>query len=100
MSDLFRDVSPEAPELQPIIEGLFGEYAARYGDYFSRDAEVELTEWYLAPQGLFIVLEREGEIIATGAYKPKDAHTAEIKRIWTHRRLRQQGLAAKVVQEL
>lgn len=91
MSDLFRDVSPEAPELQPIIEGLFGEYAARYGDYFSRDAEVELTEWYLAPQGLFIVLEREGEIIATGAYKPKDAHTAEIKRIWTHRRLRQRA---------
>ena len=100
MRNAFRDISPEAPELQPIISGLFAEYAARYGDYFSRDAEVELSEWYLPPQGLFIVLEREGEIIATGAYKPKDRHTAEIKRIWTHRRLRQQGLAAKVVQEL
>lgn len=97
MSEAFRDISPEAPELQPIISGLFAEYAARYGDYFSRDAEVELSEWYVPPQGLFIVLEREGEIIATGAYKPKDRHTAEIKRIWTHRRLRQQGLAAKVV---
>lgn len=52
MSDQFRVVSPEASELQPILNGLFGEYAARYGDYFSRDAEVELTEWYLAPQGL------------------------------------------------
>ncbi len=91
MSEAFRDISPEAPELQPIISGLFAEYAARYGDYFSRDAEVELSEWYLPPQGLFIVLEREGEIIATGAYKPKDRHTAEIKRIWTHCRLRQQG---------
>ena len=100
MSEAFRDISPDAPELQPIISGLFAEYAARYGDYLSRDAEVELSEWYLPPQGLFIVLEREGEIIATGAYKPKDRHTAEIKRIWTHRRLRQQGLAAKVVQEL
>ncbi|MDE5424736.1 GNAT family N-acetyltransferase [Raoultella ornithinolytica] len=100
MSAAFRDISPEAPELQPIIHGLFAEYASRYGDYFSRDAEVELTEWYLPPQGLFIVLEREGEIIATGAYKPKDSHTAEIKRIWTHSALRQQGLAAKVVQEL
>jgi hypothetical protein len=70
MSEQFRDVSPEDAELQPIIEGLFGEYAARYGDYFSKDAEVELTEWYLAPQGLFIVLERDGKIIATGAYKP------------------------------
>lgn len=91
MSEAFRDISPDAPELQPIISGLFAEYAARYGDYFSRDAEVELSEWYLPPQGLFIVLEREGEIIATGAYKPKDRHTAEIKRIWTHRRLRQQA---------
>ena len=93
MSDQFRVVSPEASELQPILNGLFGEYAARYGDYFSRDAEVELTEWYLAPQGLFVVLERGGEIIATGAYKPYDKDTAEIKRIWTKSSLRQQGLA-------
>lgn len=100
MSERFRDVSPDAPELQPILDGLFGEYAARYGDYFSRSAEVELTEWYLAPQGLFIVLEREGEIIATGAYKPFDTHTAEIKRIWTKHELRKQGLAARIVQEL
>ena len=100
MSDRFRVLSPEAPELQPIIEGLFAEYAARYGNYFSRDAEVELTEWYLPPQGLFIVLERDGEIIATGAYKPFDASTAEIKRIWTHSALRHQGLAVRVVQEL
>ncbi|UXY13264.1 GNAT family N-acetyltransferase [Kosakonia sp. ML.JS2a] len=100
MRERFRDVSPEAQELQPILTGLFGEYAARYGDYFSRDAEVELTEWYLAPQGLFIVLERNGEIIATGAYKPFDAQTAEIKRIWTKPTLRKQGLAARVVQEL
>jgi polar amino acid transport system permease protein len=100
MSERFRDVSPEDTELQPIIEGLFGEYAARYGDYFSKDAEVELTEWYLAPQGLFIVLERDGKIIATGAYKPFDERTAEIKRIWTDKTLRQQGLAGRVVQEL
>ncbi len=100
MNERFRDVSPEAAELQPILSGLFGEYAARYGDYFSRSAEVEQTEWYLAPQGLFLVLERDGEIIATGAYKPFNAHTAEIKRIWTHHQLRQQGLAAKMVHEL
>lgn len=100
MSEQFRDISPEAPELQPIITGLFGEYEARYGDYFSRDAEVELTEWYLAPVGLFIVLERDGEIIATGAYKPFDEHTAELKRIWTHPAMRKQGLARIMVCEL
>ena len=100
MRERFRDVPMDAPELQPIIEGLFGEYAARYGDYFSKDAEVELNEWYLPPQGLFMVLERDGEIIATGAYKPFDAQTAEIKRIWTQRTLRQQGLAGRMMQAL
>lgn len=100
MNELFRDVSPEDGDLQPIIDRLFGEYSARYGDYFSKDAEVELTEWYLPPQGLFIVLERDGEIVAMGAYKPFDEHTAEIKRIWTDKSLRQQGLAARIVQEL
>lgn len=100
MRERFRDLPMDAPELQPIIEGLFGEYAARYGDYFSKDAEVELNEWYLPPQGLFLVLERDGEIIATGAYKPFDEETAEIKRIWTHRALRQQGLAGRMMQAL
>ncbi len=100
MRERFRDVPMDAPELQPIIEGLFGEYAARYGDYFAKDAEVELNEWYLPPQGLFLVLGRDGEIIATGAYKPFDAQTAEIKRIWTQRTLRQQGLAGRMMQAL
>lgn len=99
MQEQFRDVSPEDADLQPIIAGLFGEYAARYGDYFSKDAEVELTEWYWRRRAVYR-LEREGEIVATGAYKPFDEHTAEIKRIWTNKTLRQQGLAARVVQEL
>ena len=82
MSDQFRVVSPEASELQPILNGLFGEYAARYGDYFSRDAEVELTEWYLAPQGLFVVLERSGEIIATVQELERRALLAGYSRIY------------------
>ncbi len=96
----FREVSPEAAELQPILAGLFDEYAARYGDYFSGHQEQELTAWYLPPQGIFVVLERDGEIIATGAYKPYDENTAEIKRIWTRRDLRRQGLAWQILQEL
>ena len=97
---VFRDVSPEAPELQPILSGLFAEYAQRYGDYFSSKQEVEQTEWYLPPQGLFLVLEQDNEIIAMGAYKPCDGETAEMKRIWTRSDLRRQGLALVVLKEL
>ena len=46
------------------------------------------------------MLERDGEIIAMGAYKPFDEETAELKRIWTRGDLRRQGLALLVVQEL
>lgn len=49
--------------------------------------------------GTFVVLERRGEIIATGAYKPYDKDTAEIKRIWTKAACVSR-LAARVVQEL
>lgn len=96
----FRDVSPEAPEIQPILTGLFEEYSALYGDYFAGHQEQERAEWYLPPRGRFIVLERDGEIIAMGAYKPYDTRTAELKRIWTRRDLRRQGLAVMVLQEL
>ena len=96
----FREVSPEDPALQPILNGLFAEYEALYGDYFSSQQEEEQTAWYLPPHGLFIVLERDGEIIASGAFKPFDTETAELKRIWTRRDLRRQGLAQLILQEL
>jgi hypothetical protein len=96
MSEAFRDISPDARSCSRLLAGCLPNTPPATATIFPRCGS-GVDEWYLPPQGLFIVLEREGEIIATGAYKPKDRHTAEIKRIWTHRRLRQQGLAAKVV---
>lgn len=100
LAEGFRQVSPEDKHLEPILTGLFAEYSARYGDYFSRHNEVELAQWYLPPQGLFLQLEQDGEIIATGAFKPYDATTAEVKRIWTRQELRGQGIAARVMRQL
>lgn len=96
----FRQVSPEDKHLEPILAGLFAEYSARYGDYFSHLDEVELTEWYLPPVGIFLQLEQAGEIIATGAFKPFDTQTAEVKRIWTRRDLRGKGIAGKMMRQL
>ncbi|GAA0504454.1 GNAT family N-acetyltransferase [Tatumella terrea] len=96
----FRVISPGAAELQPVLTGLFAEYRQRYGDYFSGHTEEDPPERYTAPEGLFLVLEDAGEIIATGAYKPYRGHTAEIKRIWTDKTLRGQGIARSLVSEL
>ncbi len=98
--DKFVHTTPEDPLIVPIIQGLFGEYKARYGDFFSNNQEVDPASLYAPPDGVFIVLLRDERPIAMGAYKRYDENTAELKRIWTDSTLRQQGLAKKVVQEL
>ncbi len=99
MSEAFRDISPEAPELQPIISGLFAEYAARYGDYFSRDAEVELSEWYVPPQGCLLSLSVRAKLSPPARISRRIA-TPQRSNVSGRTAVAQQGLAAKVVQEL
>jgi len=99
--DTFIYLQPEDPLIAPVIEGLFGEYAARYGDFFSKsDQPAEALDAYAPPQGNFIVLLREGTPIAMGAFKRYDEQTAELKRIWTRSDLRRQGLAQKILRKL
>lgn len=97
--DVFIQTVPEDPLIAPVIEGLFGEYRERYGDFFSSQPP-EDDSVFSAPDGIFIVLLRNGAPIAMGAYKRYDDDTAEFKRIWTDRRLRRQGLAQKILHEL
>ena len=98
--DKFIHTQPEDPLIVPVIEGLFGEYRARYGNIFGNRKEADAIGAYGPPDGVFIVLLREGRPIAMGAYKRYDDSTAEFKRIWTDSALRRQGLAQKVVLEL
>ncbi|PXW41534.1 acetyltransferase (GNAT) family protein [Erwinia sp. AG740] len=90
---------PEDERIAPVLDGLFAEYRQRYGDYFAHQ-DPEPQGLYLPPDGIFIVLMRDERPIATGAFKRYDATTAELKRIWTDRTLRRQGLAKRVLLEL
>ncbi|WP_067701968.1 MULTISPECIES: GNAT family N-acetyltransferase [unclassified Erwinia] len=101
IDDRFIHTSPDDPLIEPVLDGLFAEYRQRYGDYFAAQAEeVEPLGLYAPPEGAFIVLLRHETPIAMGAFKRYDARTAELKRIWTHRSMRRQGLAQKVLAEL
>ncbi|MFU8926695.1 GNAT family N-acetyltransferase [Acinetobacter puyangensis] len=114
MKEEFIQMSVDAPEVQPLLDRLFAEYEDIYGDFFERQGPAALeerkehhnreryepAEKYLPPNGLFIVLKRNNDVIAMGAYKRYDHETAELKRIWSHQELRKQGLAARVVKEL
>lgn len=102
MTDEIIVSNPLDPQAQPLIEGLIAEYQTRYGTLY--DSEGARKELYLyppaafaAPEGGFLLILRDGETIAGGAFMRYDSDTAELKRIWTHPELRRQGLARKVV---
>lgn len=103
MTDSILHTSPRDPRAAPLIEDLIREYDSRYGTLFSaggaRDEVFRYpTEAFVAPQGAFLLLQREGETIGGGAFmRHADDNTAEFKRIWTRPDLRRQGLARKVV---
>ncbi|MBO9687608.1 MAG: GNAT family N-acetyltransferase [Mitsuaria chitosanitabida] len=109
MPETFIQTSPADPRAQPLIAALAVEYQTRYEDLYRIDgesAEIELKRY--APAlftpaggGQFLLLLRDGEAIAGGAFKRHpDPRTAEFKRIWTDRRFRRQGLAGRVLAEL
>ena len=95
--------SPQAPEAKPLLESLIEEYDARYGHLAHRKggARAEIERYpahaFAPPFGDFLLLQRDGETIAGGAFMSHDDETAEIKRVWARSDLRRQGLATKVM---
>lgn len=105
MSDRFYYTTPLDPLAGPLIEELTFEYDSRYGDFFDAEgAKKEMNRYapdVFAPNGNFVLLLREGQAIAGGAFmRHEDDRTTEFKRVWTHSDYRRQGLAKRVLVEL
>lgn len=102
MADLIVRSSLLDAAAQPLLDGLVSEYDGRYGAA-SRPggARSEILRYpgeaFLPPLGDFLLLQRDGETIAGGAFMSHDDETAELKRIWTRPDLRRQGLAKRIV---
>jgi GNAT superfamily N-acetyltransferase len=58
------------------------------------------AEVFAPPHGNFLLLLRDGVAVGGGAFKRLDPRTAELKRMWTRRDLRRQGLSRKVLEAL
>ena len=102
MVDIIVQSSLLNPASQPLIDGLAHEYDLRYADLDrSGGARAEIlrypTDAFAPPLGGFLLLQRDGETIAGGAYMSHDDETVELKRIWTASHLRRQGLAHRIV---
>jgi GNAT superfamily N-acetyltransferase len=82
----------------PLLEGLTEEYTLRYGP--NSEMRRAAAADFEPPQGLFVILEWEGQAVAGGGFRRRDAEQAEIKRMWTAPGWRRQGLARRVLQVL
>lgn len=106
MSDRFIYTTPLDPLAKPLIDQLTFEYDSRYGSFYDAEGATKemnhyAPEVFAPPQGNFLLLLRNGEAIAGGAFmRHEDEGTAELKRVWTHSEHRRQGLARKILIEL
>lgn len=93
------------PRVAPLLEGLSGEWETRYGEWLrQREGPPELERYppeaFEPPQGNFLLLIRDRQTVAGGAFMRYDERTAEFKRIWTRPDQRRRGLARRVLAEL
>lgn len=101
---LYTDITD--PLAKPLFEDLSYEYSSRYGGDHRLDSpnNPEMKRFppilFQPPGGAFLLLLRDGEPIAGGAFMQIDDRTVELKRIWTASSYRRQGLSTRVLREL
>lgn len=104
MADRFIYTTMDDPRAAPLIEALSADYIRLYGEEYGEDAAAEMTRYpaerFAAPEGAFLLLQRDGVTIGGGAFKSYGPDTAEFKRIWVDDAYRRQGLAQKILIEL
>lgn len=107
LDEQFVYVPVHDPRARPLFDELTYEYSSRYADRIpAAEIDEELQRRYppdafAPPHGAFVLLLRNGEAVAGGAFmRHDDPGTVEFKRIWTHRDHRRKGLARLVLAEL
>ncbi|MFD0275135.1 GNAT family N-acetyltransferase [Kitasatospora sp. NPDC127111] len=95
-----RRVRLDDPLVEPLVRELTFEYVSRYGEGGRAEMDRYHAEEFAPPAGLLLLLLRDGEPVAGGAYRRYDRWTAELKRMWTDSRHRRRGLARRVLAEL
>ncbi|WP_156754123.1 GNAT family N-acetyltransferase [Actinokineospora pegani] len=90
-------LSYDHPDSARLIAEVRREYVVRYGG-------VDLTPvdpaQFAPPRGLFLVAYLDGAPVATGGWRARGGHEAEIKRMYVSPAARGRGLARAVLAEL
>ena len=103
-AEVFLRVPITHPDAQRLIAEVQAEYVVRYGGVDATPLDPAMFE---PPQGAFFVAYRDGEPVATGAWRLRDdveafgtRRTAEIKRMYVAPAARGIGLARRVLARL
>jgi GNAT superfamily N-acetyltransferase len=86
------------PEVATVLTGLAQEYERRYGAN-DEMSSVDPRQWD-PPDGVFLVLVRDGVTVAGGALRRLSPDTCEAKRMWTAPEHRRQGYASLILDAL
>ncbi|MFC7331053.1 GNAT family N-acetyltransferase [Marinactinospora rubrisoli] len=96
-----RTVTIGDAAVAPMMAELTAEYTRRYGaEAAAREMAGYPDSDFAAPHGAVLLLEHAGLPVAGGAFRRKDAHTAELKRIWTAAAHRRRGHGRRIVAAL
>jgi len=99
----FVAVGQHDPLAEPLLAELAVEYSSRY-DVTEQGTAAWLrshpAEAFAAPDGALLIGLLGEQPVTGGAFERFDAHTAELKRIWTHSGYRQRGYATALLTEL
>lgn len=93
-----KTVPADAPSIQQLINGIFGEYGlALVVD--GVDAHLaQPAEYFHARGGAFWVVEDGGRIMATVGALPNDGETVELKALYVHPSIRRQGWGRRLTE--
>ncbi|WP_068063595.1 GNAT family N-acetyltransferase [Nocardia xishanensis] len=96
-------IAQDDPLAAPLLAELALEYSNRYGrtpGEVHSDLRGYPAAHFAPPEGGLLVVTQDGEPVAGGAFQQFDPTTAELKRIWTAREHRRQGLGRFVLERL
>ncbi len=93
----FTAVPYDSPVVATLTARVQGEYVVRYG---GPDATPTEPREFSAPEGVFVVLDLDGEPVGCGGFRRHDERSAELKRMYVVPERRGQGLARALLGEL
>lgn len=92
---------PDSDDARWCLGQYFRELAERFESGFDPDQGGAADDTEMRPpKGFFVVARLDGEPVGCGGMKRLDAATGEIKRVWTARSARGQGVARRIMQAL